>query len=85
MTVICGCMKKPRRSMSGNSSKRTKAPLSKGAAENCAAIYRRGIRGTQCEFAETLSESATACCESLHHFVVPLPLTREALEETYGL
>jgi len=64
----------------------TKAPLSKGAAENCAAIYRRGIPAAGVyEFAERIGEFVTCTAESLHHFVVPLPLTREALEETYGL
>jgi hypothetical protein len=27
---------------------------------------------------DSISINHNACCESLHHFVVPLPLTREA-------
>ena len=37
------------------------------------------------EFAGVLGEFEDGAAESLHHFVVPLPLTREALEVTYGL
>ena len=64
----------------------TKAPLSKGAAHKLPkAIYERGIRSRWSEFAGTLGEFGLCAAESLHHFVVPLPLTREALEEDYGL
>ena len=34
---------------------------------------------------ECFGEFEQCTAESLHHFVVPLPLTREALEENYGL
>lgn len=37
------------------------------------------------EFAGVSGEFEDGTAESLHHFVVPLPLTREALEEDYGL
>ena len=40
---------------------------------------------TQTNSLERFGEFVLRTAESLHRFAVPLPLTREALEETYGL